>query len=111
MERLGVSLSLNTNALFAENGEARTWACGFRQSGSGGCASESDDSRGPAAEAAAGVAGGDGDSGGAGAEFMREYRITLLPSAAPGIYAIPIAATGTTSGLVHSAQLTLTVTP
>ncbi len=37
--------------------------------------------------------------------------ITLLPSAAPGTYAIPIAATGTTSGLVHSSQLTLTVTP
>jgi len=37
--------------------------------------------------------------------------ITPLPSAAPGIYTIPITATGTTTGLTHTAQLTLTATP
>jgi hypothetical protein len=37
--------------------------------------------------------------------------ITPVPSAAPGIYTIPITATGATTGLTHSTQLTLTVTP
>jgi hypothetical protein len=37
--------------------------------------------------------------------------ITPVPSAAPGTYTIPIAATGVTTGLTHTAQLTLTVTP
>ena len=58
------------------DGEAGTWACGFRQPGAGGCAGESGGSRGSAAEAAAGAAGGYGDSGGAGAEFVREFDYT-----------------------------------
>jgi hypothetical protein len=37
--------------------------------------------------------------------------ITPIPSAAPGTYTIPITATGTTTGLTHTTQLTLTVTP
>lgn len=37
--------------------------------------------------------------------------ITPVPSAAPGVYVIPVMATGMSSGVVHEAQLTLTVTP
>ena len=37
--------------------------------------------------------------------------IIPIPSAGPGIYTIPITATGATTGLIHTAQLTLVVTP
>jgi hypothetical protein len=37
--------------------------------------------------------------------------IIPVPSTAPGVYAIPITATGASSGVTHSALLTLTVTP
>jgi hypothetical protein len=37
--------------------------------------------------------------------------ITPVPSAAPGVYGIPVTATGSNSGIAHAAQLTLTVTP
>jgi hypothetical protein len=37
--------------------------------------------------------------------------VTPIPSAAPGVYTIPITATGSSSGITHTAQLTLTVTP
>jgi len=37
--------------------------------------------------------------------------VTPIPSAAPGVYTIPIKAAGATSGIAHTAQLTLTVTP
>ena len=37
--------------------------------------------------------------------------VTPIPSAAPGVYTIPIKATGSSSGITHTAQLTLTVTP
>jgi hypothetical protein len=37
--------------------------------------------------------------------------ITAIPSAAPGTYIIPVTATGAATGLTHTVQLTLTVTP
>jgi hypothetical protein len=37
--------------------------------------------------------------------------VNPVPSAAPGIYTIPITATGNTTTISHTAQLTLTVTP
>jgi hypothetical protein len=37
--------------------------------------------------------------------------VTPIPSAAPGVYTIPITATGSSSGITHTAPLTLTVTP
>jgi hypothetical protein len=37
--------------------------------------------------------------------------ITPVASAAPGVYAIPVTATGVSSGVTHTAQLMLTVTP
>jgi hypothetical protein len=38
-------------------------------------------------------------------------QIAPVPSAAPGTYIIPVTATATTTGLIRTAQLTLTVTP
>ena len=37
--------------------------------------------------------------------------ISLIPAAAPGTYIIPITATGATTNISHSANLTLIVTP
>jgi hypothetical protein len=39
------------------------------------------------------------------------FPIDIPPSVAPGTYTIPITATGTTTNLTHTAQLTLTITP
>jgi hypothetical protein len=39
------------------------------------------------------------------------YPYDVPPSAAPGTYTIPITATGATTGITHTANLTLTVTP
>ena len=42
-------------------------------------------------------------------EIIFPYEVP--PSATPGTYTIPITATGATTGLTHTAQLTLTITP
>jgi len=39
------------------------------------------------------------------------FPYNVPPSAAPGTYTLPITATGTTTGISHTAQVTLTVTP
>jgi len=40
-----------------------------------------------------------------------EFPYSAPPSAAPGTYTLPITVTGTTTGISHTAQVTLTVTP
>ena len=40
-----------------------------------------------------------------------KFPYTAPPSAAPGTYTLPITATGTTTGISHTAQVTLTITP
>jgi hypothetical protein len=39
------------------------------------------------------------------------YPYDVPPSATPGTYTIPITATGASTGLAHTAQLTLIITP
>lgn len=41
----------------------------------------------------------------------KDTATNVPPSAAPGVYVVPVTATGTTTGIAHTAQLTLTITP